>query len=207
MGGVQVRGDFNFRFAARGRYRQVQPLHFLPKLCNARLVFTEEGWPLVRLSLAESTAETIGWDYVLNYEPDRKNWLICSSEGMGYWINRYFPRKAGILEDGESIVGVYIKRKRRHLVSEIADGFLYPDDIATILVDVNGERQHKEFTIAQLGDLVHPFDRIDFWIEQFCTESKLSDEDRTGLLEVFYIPEYRMDPCWSSPTIVTWPKG
>lgn len=208
MGDVQVRGEFGFKFAARSRYRQVQPLHFLPKLCDARLEFTEEGWPLVRLVPAQGTTPITGWNYLLGYEPNRRDWLICSSEGRGYWINPHPPRKAGILEEGETIVGVFVNRKWPYLISEIADGFLYPDDSITIIVDLGeGKHERREFSVIQLGDLVHPFDRIDFWIEQFCTESNLSDGDRTRLLEAFHVPEYRMDPCWISPPIVTWPEG
>ena len=205
IGAVQVRGGINFQFAPRVRHRQMYPLHFLTKLCNARLQFSEEGWPLVRLLSLASTAQTTGWDYLLSEEPNKRDWLICSSHGGCYWINPWSPRKQGILGEGEDILGVYINRKRRDLVSGagIAGGFLYPEDKATIIVEVNGEHKHKEFTIAQLGDLVHPFDRIDFWIEQFCKETNLSDASRKELLKVFYVYDYRTDPDWSSPPEIT----
>lgn len=203
IGSVQMRGGLNFQFASRIRHRQTYPLHFLTKLCNARLEFSEEGWPLVRLISLASTAQTTGWEYLLSEEPNKRDWLICSSHGGGYWINPHPPRKQGILEEGEDILGVYINRKRRNLGAGLAGGFLYPEDKATIIVEVNGEHKHKEFTLAKLGDLVHPFDRIDFWIEQFCKETRLSDRDRQELLKVFYVYDYRTDPDWSSPPEIT----
>jgi len=187
MGQTQPR-EYNLRFAARSRYRQTYPLHLLIKLCNAKLEFTDEGWPLVKLLPLKDLSPTSGWNWLLDYEPNKKDWLICSTDGEGYWINPYCPRKQSIINNEERIVGVYIKRfHSRRLVSRIADGFLYPKDIVTIVVESNGKYEHREFTIAQLGDLVYPFDRIDFWVDHFCREANLTGWDRAKLLQALYL--------------------
>jgi len=175
-------------FAARSKHRQRYPLHLLSRLCNARLDFTKGGWPLIRLLTRNEATPTHGWSRLLDYEPDKKDWLICSTDGEAYWINPYCPAKKDILGDEGKITAIKIEHSHgRRLANRPADGFLYPDDRAIIFFDIDGRHEQTQKTVRQLGDLVHPFDRIDFWIQKFQDEENLPDTDFDNLLRVFYL--------------------
>jgi len=177
-------------FAARSKHRQRYPLHLLSWLCDARLEFTKEGWPLLRLLVRDdaSPTPTHGWSPLLDYEPDKKDWLICSTDGEAYWINPYCSAKKDILGEEGKITGVNIDHYHGHqLAKRPADGFLYPYDKVAIFFDTNGKRQVVEKTVNDLGDLVCPFDQIDFWIQKFRNEVQLSEQDFDSLLRVLHL--------------------
>jgi len=175
-------------FAPRSKHRQIYPLHLLDWLCDARLEFTEEGWPLLRLLARNDAIPTHGWGRLLEYEPDKRDWLICSTDGEAYWVNPYCPSIKDVLGDDAKITQVKMERYHgRQLAKRPADGFLYPYDEFTFVFDTSCKRQPLKKTVKQLGELVNPFDRIDFWIRKFRDRVNLSEEDLDALLSAFYL--------------------
>ena len=184
----------DFAFASRSKHLQRYPLHLISRLCDAKLDFKQGGWPLIRLLPRSEATPTHGWSWVLDYEPDKKDWLICSTDGEAYWINPHCLAKKEILGNEGKIIAINLEHFYGHLLAKRpADGFLYPYDKVIIYYELDGKRERTQRTVGQLGkindNVVYPFDRIDFWVWKFIDEEHLSDEDVHNLLRVL-----RLDP-------------
>ena len=182
-------------FNARSKHRQIYPLHLLDWLCDARLEF-QEGWPLLRLLPRNDANPSHGWSRLLDYEPQEKDWLICSTDGEAYWVDPYCAAKRDILGNEGKIIAINVEHLHgRQLANRPADGFLYPLDRVIIYYEVDGKRERVQKTIKELvkmGDnIVYPTDRIDFWIRKFIDEQRFSDVD--SLLRVLCLDRASLD--------------
>lgn len=190
LGETQNRGSF-LVFKRRARYWHTYPLYLLNWLCDARLEF-REGWPLLKLSPRNGISSTHGWSWVLDYEPQNKDWFVCSTDGDGYWINPYCAYTESILGHAGTIRWIeLVHSQRRRLVWTYADSFLYPSDRLIIHYEMGGILDSIQKTVAELikinDNIICPRDRVDYWVRRFVDEEEIDEHEIDRLLRFLYL--------------------
>jgi len=178
-------------FRARAKYMQGYPLHLLDFLCDASLEF-KEGWPVIRLLPRDDTSPTHGWSRLLHHEPQKNDWLICSTDGNAYWINPFCTSREDILGNAGRIKGLNVVHVVGHKLGRApADSFLYPQDHVIIQYELDGKRDYIEKTVMDLiminDNIICPRDRIDYWVRKFVEEKEPSEHDINRLLMYLYL--------------------